>query len=177
LASGINHIKGTLLIAIPVGLVGFFGGGGIPDGLACALGCLSGIILSPDLDVEHRTESEYLIYRVLGKFLGAIWFAFWWPYGKMIPHRSPLSHAPILGTIIRILYIYGLGGILWFAFAWAITGHGTWLPMPNWLHPLAFWWLIGLIFADALHYIMDVLPFWKQHRYPWWMRTLRKLFR
>ena len=29
---------------------------------------------------------------------------FWWPYQKMLPHRSRLSHGIILGPAVRIIY-------------------------------------------------------------------------
>ena len=83
--------------------------------LACGLGCLSGIILSPDLDIPNRTRSEYLVYRYMGKILGGVWFVLWWPYGKLIPHRSPLSHMPILGTALRMVYMYLVGSIVMFS--------------------------------------------------------------
>lgn len=178
MASGANHIKGTLLIVLPAGLFGLVGGGGAAGGIACAAGCLAGIILSPDLDVEHRTESEYLIYRWLGKFLGAVWFAFWWLYGKVIPHRHFISHFPVIGTLGRIAYIYLLGGVLWYGSTVLVTGSGAWLPLMAWLaNPTFSWGVVGLILADTLHYIMDVLPFWRQSRRPWWQKLLRNMLR
>jgi uncharacterized metal-binding protein len=163
LASGENHIKATVLIALPTGVLAAVGGAGWLAGAACSLGCLAGVILSPDLDVEHRTRSEYLIYRYLGRFLGAAWFAFWWPYARLIPHRHPISHWPVMGTLIRVLYLYFAGGAVWFAAAWVITGRGAWMPLTQWLGNINFiWGLLGLAAADTLHFIMDALPFWRQ---------------
>lgn len=36
--------------------------------------------------------------------LYAIGLLYLWPYSAIIPHRHPLSHAPLLGTVIRLLY-------------------------------------------------------------------------
>lgn len=53
----------------------------------------SGLMFGPDLDLDSKP------YRRWGplKFL-------WKPYQAALPHRSMLSHGPILGTIIRIVY-------------------------------------------------------------------------
>src|SRR5438105_1736112 len=29
----------------------------------------------------------------------------WWPYQKLIPHRSPLSHGLVMGGLFRIFYL------------------------------------------------------------------------
>ncbi|HKQ80261.1 MAG TPA: metal-binding protein [Blastocatellia bacterium] len=53
----------------------------------------SGLMFGPDLDLDSKP------YRRWGplKFL-------WKPYQAALPHRSKLSHGPLLGTIIRIVY-------------------------------------------------------------------------
>lgn len=59
----------------------------------------SGLMFSGDLDLP---SVQY--YR--WKFLRFIWR----PYQKMFSHRSIWTHWPLLGTIVRILYLY-----LWFS--------------------------------------------------------------
>ncbi|MBN1875920.1 MAG: DUF2227 family putative metal-binding protein [Anaerolineae bacterium] len=66
-------------------------------------GCLSSILISPDLDMEERTISESLIFRV-SSILGMLWMALWYPYALMAKHRG-VSHIPIFGTLTRLLYI------------------------------------------------------------------------
>lgn len=68
-----------------------------------AVGCLSGIVLTPDLDVR-RTVSN-MVMDDIGVLPGFLWELFWWPYSKLIPHRSILSHGPIIGTMLRVLYL------------------------------------------------------------------------
>lgn len=105
-----------------------------------------------------------------------MWFAFWWPYAWLIPHRSPISHWPVLGTLIRLVYILLLGSIFWYGASWLVTGAGAFLPSPNsklieWLG----WALLGLTLSDALHFLMDVLPFFRERsrrRRTWWRRLL-----
>lgn len=65
-----------------------------------SLTCLLGEhLFSPDLD--HNSGARP--YRRWG-WLRIIW----WLYQRLIPHRSPLSHWPILGTIGRIVYLVTL---------------------------------------------------------------------
>ena len=159
MASGINHLRGTLLITVPAGLLAAGLGAGPAGAVACSAGCLAGIILSPDLDVPSRTHSEYLVYRALGRFFGAVWFAFWWLYARLIPHRSPLSHFPLIGTFSRFLYVYLLGGVLWYG-ATSIAGSPAWIPLFEWLRiPVFSWAIVVLDASDTLHYLMDFLPF------------------
>src|SRR5436305_9344184 len=53
----------------------------------------SGLMLSPDLDLDSS------IYRRWGPFR-----FLWWPYQKIMPHRSVASHSLLLGPLLRILY-------------------------------------------------------------------------
>src|SRR5512138_3620962 len=84
--------------------------GHVPAGetLAFALGCLAGLIVTPDLDIRRITYAERLVRRSggrLGRFLAELWYALWWPYAHLVPyHRHPLSHFPLVGTLLRVLY-------------------------------------------------------------------------
>ena len=53
----------------------------------------SGMMLSPDLDLDSA------IYRRWGplRFL-------WWPYMRLVPHRSWVSHSWLAGPILRVGY-------------------------------------------------------------------------
>jgi len=66
---------------------------------------LGGLMFGPDLDTYSRQYQRWGILR---------WI--WLPYQKSIRHRSPLSHGPLLGTAIRVVYI-----ALWVAFLGAIA--------------------------------------------------------
>ncbi|NJN44419.1 MAG: DUF2227 family putative metal-binding protein [Anaerolineae bacterium] len=177
MASGKAHATASLLLTLPAGLLAFGLGGDFSAAVACATGSLAGLILSPDLDVPQRTHSNYIMYELLGRIGGGLWFAFWWPYSRMIPHRSPLSHWPILGTLGRLLYIIVLSAPLWYGFTWFWFGAGSNLPTPN---PVVTTWLgwaiLGLILSDILHFVMDNMPAFRQHRRPWWQRMMRRIF-
>ncbi len=100
MASGRNHDRASVRWSIPFGLcinliIGF------PYGLiAGLLFCLGGLWLSPDLDTYSLALKRWGILQVI-----------WWPYRKIIPHRSIFSHGPLIGTSIRILYL-----IIWIIF-------------------------------------------------------------
>ncbi|GAB4521123.1 MAG: hypothetical protein Fur0018_01290 [Anaerolineales bacterium] len=122
-----------------------------PHALSWAGGCLCGLLVTPDLDLEQPTRSHTLVRRSAGPVWMLVWFLFWYPYARLLPHRSPWSHAPVIGTLLRVAYMAFLpmlGVFLW---------QGS-VRLPGWLRstPL-LWGLSGLIFVDALHAGMDRL--------------------
>ncbi|MFM8525183.1 MAG: DUF2227 family putative metal-binding protein, partial [Cyanobacteriota bacterium] len=98
LASGYVHDRATWLLALPfallwwpwLGWTGLLGGG-----LAFLIG---GLWLSPDLDTRSNPTRRWGPLRWL-----------WWPYRRLLRHRSLLSHSPLLGTAGRLLYLAALG--------------------------------------------------------------------
>jgi uncharacterized metal-binding protein len=80
---------------IPVTFVAaeMYWGDHMTSGIATVAMLFSGLMFGPDLDLDSKP------YRRWGplKFL-------WKPYQAALPHRSLLSHGPILGTVIRIVY-------------------------------------------------------------------------
>lgn len=53
----------------------------------------AGLMFGPDLDLQSRPYNRWGPFRFI-----------WKPYQIALPHRSTLSHGPMLGTIIRIIY-------------------------------------------------------------------------
>ncbi len=81
-----------------------------------------GLMFGPDLDIRSRQYQRWGWLR---------WM--WLPYQKSLRHRSLLSHGPILGTVLRIVYLgswialLGIGSIL----VWATLQElGGWIE--NW---------------------------------------------
>lgn len=72
-----------------LGLAGLLAGG-----LAFLVG---GLWLSPDLDTRSNPTRRWGPLRLL-----------WWPYRRLLRHRSLLSHSPLLGTAGRLLYLAAL---------------------------------------------------------------------
>lgn len=120
---------------------------------AFGLGCLVGVVINPDLDVRRGTYSWTVVRRTFGSIAGWLWALFWFPYARLIPrHRHLLSHLPLLGTGLRLLYL-----LAFFALGWLLLGRFVELPAFRTLvfHPLALWAAAGLAVVDALHSAMD----------------------
>lgn len=174
MASGVQHARASTLLTIPAAI--FALGATNDPGLAfwCAVGSLSGVLLSPDLDIHRRTHSEYIVYKKLGNLAGALWFALWWPYSWFIPHRSNLSHFPILGTAIRLLYMFGWYVLFWFAAHELLPGIPP-VSLGAFSIPIWIWWaIIGLAISDTAHYIMDKPLGWLFPQKSWGRRKRRR---
>lgn len=119
----------------------------------------SGLMLSPDLDLNSS------IYHRWGplKYL-------WWPYQKIVPHRSRLSHSFLLAPILRVVYFLSIAWALFRVVTWGLTlafnfdrngftdrswgGFWRW-GETHWLH--VEWLVIGVLLGAALHVGADIL--------------------
>jgi uncharacterized metal-binding protein len=111
-------------------------------------GVLSGLIISCDLDVDNGFIGFYFLRKIpfVGPIISMAWRIYWFGYAKLIPHRSWISHAPIISTFIRVALL----GI-------------TWLVIANLLHISEFlvsWhylfiYFIGLCISDTKHFVLD----------------------
>ena len=150
MSSGVRHAQASVVISFPTG-IGQAILHGPALGFTCWLGCLSGIVLSPDLDVDGRTHSESVIYQLpLGCLIGTIFTVFWYPYARIFKHRSVWSHLPILGTLIRVLYLF-----IPLIIASLLFGFWPGLVDRLFMNPLFWSWCAGLAVSDALHWVMD----------------------
>jgi uncharacterized metal-binding protein len=108
--------------------------------IAAAAHFLGGYWLSPDLDIKSRPFLRWSVLRFI-----------WIPYQRLIPHRSPLSHAPVLGSLIRLVYLAACLLPLWLLFPdlqrvqWAI----------DWMKVAAF--LVGVELSALNHLLLDGL--------------------
>lgn len=137
MTSGVNHAKAS--VVAPVGaaaLATAFLFGPVP-GLLAGVGCLAGVIISPDLDIDGITYSERIVVLKVGR-IGWLWRLYWWPYGKLISHRAPISHAPVVSTAIRLAYLFVPLMLL-----------GLRLPV------VFLWFGFGLGISDVMHWLMD----------------------
>ena len=137
------------------------------DGWLTATVCLGfllgGWVLGPDLDI-HSVQ-----YKRWG------WFRWiWLPYRGSLRHRSPWSHGPLIGTMVRVLYAslwLALVGIIVVdvlnslertALSWGDLMTGIGWSLRTYLH---FWLalLIGLELGALSHYTTDwVTSTWKR---------------
>jgi uncharacterized metal-binding protein len=156
LASGDTHDKlGMTVAAGLAGLALFFDLASLlPIGLGCGLGTL---FFSPDLDCPSKPYKRWSLARVI-----------WIPYQRLVKHRSPISHSPIIGTAGRIVYLVVVVGLLYLlAVAIGLTGlpqfsRAGLLELSGRL--LVWWWaiagfILGLELAALLHLGADqMLP-------------------
>jgi uncharacterized metal-binding protein len=94
MASGKNHDR-SIYFATPI--VGILSGYYLTPmlGLISASShLLGGLYLSPDLDLKSLPWKRWGFLRII-----------WLPYQKFIPHRHWLSHAPVVGSIGRLVYL------------------------------------------------------------------------
>jgi uncharacterized metal-binding protein len=151
MSSGRAHSRATLALTIPAGMLAasVLTGSATNNMIAGCVGCLSGLIIEPDLDVDGVTKSEW---EMIKKFwiLGMVWVTLWYPYAWLIPHRSPLSHFPLIGTAGRVFYLMIV--------ITAVTAlfHIRWSVMDAVNHPAFTPWFVGLVVTDTAHYVMDL---------------------
>lgn len=127
-------------------------------------GSLIGWVMSPDLDIDkgfiafHQVESAI---PMAGWVVSHFFRLYWLPYSLAIPHRGLLSHAPVLSTLIRILYLLPVTSII--IYILQLYAY-EWLHFSLWDYALAnsgeLWHLsalalIGLILADTCHFLLD----------------------
>lgn len=117
----------------------------------------AGLMFSPDLDVQS------LPYKRWG-WLRWIWL----PYQKNVRHRSFLSHAPLIGTTLRVLYLaisIGIFSLIGIAIANEV-GQTNWswedlsqFLQRNWQQYWLEWlmFLLGLELGALSHYLGDWL--------------------
>ncbi len=152
MASGNLHTLGTVVLTpITASAAWELTGGDTHMTLMAGLGCLSGILISPDLDMRTRTVSErYVVRMSLG--LGWLWIAMWYPYALLFKHRG-VSHAPICGTVSRILYMSLFYiGVAYFFYTFYQVDILVW-PQEYWLQLLVF--AVGLTISDLGHWVLD----------------------
>ena len=158
MASGSSHDRGTWILAVPFGLLCWPVLGWIGSATAAFAFLIGGLLLSPDLDTRSRPTQRWGLFQLL-----------WWPYRRLLRHRSVLSHGPFLGTLGRLAY--GAGLVLVLAGLLAPWGFPTPLELLHWAHQL---WhedpalvllaLTGLEASAWLHLIQDGDPVAKTPR-------------
>jgi uncharacterized metal-binding protein len=146
--SGHTHAAISSLAAVSLWM--FVHGIDRPEKLALVGGCLAGILITPDLDFDEPVRSHYVVERSFGFLPGLAWRLLWLPYSKVIRHRSPLSHTPLLGTMLRLAYIavFVLIGLIVTEMAFPSLERAQ---LPYW-YP---WAIFGLMISDALHWLAD----------------------
>jgi len=155
MASGSVHTTVTVAATVPTFAVAAYVTRDPGLAALAAAGTLSGVLLSPDLDHDDITISEGILWRV-SPALGIPFTIAWTPYAKLLPHRSPLSHWPIVGTLGRVLYVLALL-LLVQVHLRAVGVRFDALFWTRWPAASAAF-IAGLAVSDALHWIADGFP-------------------
>jgi len=168
MASGSNHDRGTWWLALPFGLFCWPFLGWIGSATAALAFLVGGLLLSPDLDTRSRPSRRWGPLQLL-----------WWPYRKLLKHRSLFSHSPVLGTGGRLAYLAGLAlALAWLLAPWGAPTPGVLLQAGQQLwsqnRALVLVTLAGLEASTWLHLIQDGDPMPKPPRI---LRPLSRLFR
>ena len=142
--NGKRHATATLVVAscsfLTLALVC-----DVPTAIFTSLGCLAGLVLSCDLDVQAGSRSNHYVRKFAGIVVAALWKTIWMPYAWAIPHRSVWSHGPIISTAIRLLYLGFLPAAFWWWAGWPLPRLETWM----------MWAVLGLVAADCTHALLD----------------------
>lgn len=172
MANGSVHFGDSVIVAIGGGVWLADKGTPLAACLAFGLGSLvGGILIGPDLDQDGKTKSETFMERL--PIIGTLWFMFWYPYARAIKHRHWASHAPLIGTLGRLLYMGLMLAPLW----WLLFVKWRWeLPTLPWWAP---YWLGGLSLSDAFHWLRDgkfsrslgLKRFYREEKLSWLLRV------
>ncbi len=165
MTSGKRHDRITLWSAPLVAIASLWATRSAELTLASVAGFLfSGLMFGPDLDIYSRHFMRWGWLRWL-----------WLPYRRLIPHRSLLSHGIIIGTLLRLVYLFSwltlavaLIGIL-AHYGWGYTIDWGWWILQTWDWSMQHRWLIlagfcGLELGSVLHILTDRLDSWLRRR-------------
>lgn len=142
--SGARHTQACMVVAASAGVALFLYS---PEAAFwCASGALAGVMLTCDHDLPGNITYHY-VRKYAGLPAEFLWKVVWLPYATLLPHRGFISHAPIISTVIRLLYLW-----LWIWPVWYYLK----LPYPVFTVN-AGWWLLGIGCADAVHSVLDAL--------------------
>ena len=125
---------------------------------------LSGIMFSPDLDIDSAIDDRW------GPF-----YWLWRPYMWVVPHGHWFSHALLISPLLRLLYFFVAVSLVFVGLAWALGRLGIVVPdyhlqVINYVLHLArtrpreaLVFLIGFIIGGAAHTIADWLVTDRKH--------------
>lgn len=160
--SGRTHRIATVAVMPLAGVAAGYGAGllgqqvGLQDGfragMACSLGVLATLAINPDLDLLESSFKS----KVRKKYLLLPWWILWMPYSLALPHRHPYSHAPVISTLIRVVYLaFFIASVLAVLVTLDLVSPESIFNssgIPRWF---LLWLVAGMIVSDTLHWFMD----------------------
>lgn len=139
MASGRNHDRAILLTTPVWTLTAAHYGGLWIGGLVGLSHFLGGWYLSPDLDLNSRPFLRWGVLKLM-----------WLPYQDQIPHRHWLSHAPLVGSVVRLFYLAA-----WLSPLLLIPGADQMLLSVGWERAIACF--VGVELSAMNHLVLDGL--------------------
>lgn len=168
---GVHTHDFLTLLTVTVADIAYFYWAPHPDiGLAAIFTVsyvFAGYACAGDLDLNSREYHRW----------GPLRFV-WWPYQKLVPHRSWVSHGLVMGGIIRVLYLAFMSTFLFWSGLWLYSRFGphvdpTAATRAEWQSvlgvakahtPLTIALLAGFILAGTTHSVADLVSTWfKRH--------------
>ena len=136
-------------------------------------GILLGIFITPDLDHDATIVSHSYVNSLFGGIAFYWWYYLWHSYSISFKHRSVLSHAPIIGTLIRLTFLLFPPIIVLFrnqqtrfaqSLKYLLISTALVIPLLAVIFVIALqtgsfyivlFIILGLMLADFLHFIAD----------------------
>ncbi len=149
----VGHTIGNSIVLVGTTAVMASQGWSLADIAAVDAGIVvANFVLSPDLDLfNSRSMDDWGWMRI-----------FWWPYAKMVKHRDAM-HTPLLGTLVRWLYMAVVLSIVIVPIAiilrrmnFSMTFKGDAEDIVWYLGYVADL-LLGATLADTMHYALDLV--------------------
>lgn len=132
--SGNVHSVATTAGAITLAFVMAGAEFSTPEILATFGGYMTTLVVNPDLDLNTRRPR---------KFLPWMWWIFWYPYSRSVKHRSPFSHWPVIGTLLRVTYLSIFIFLL------------TLITKIEYNVSHYYYFFAGMVISDTMHFLMD----------------------
>lgn len=128
----------------------------------------AGFACAGDLDLKSTEYRRWGPFRCL-----------WFPYQKLVPHRSWVSHGLIMGGLIRVLYLLGILSLIAAGGFWCFgtlrstelaqdAARYQWSSLKAFVaaHPTQVGVaLAGFILAGTMHTLADVTTTWFKRRF------------
>lgn len=132
--SGKTHTVATSLSAGTMAIVMSYAQFPTSEVIATFAGFMTTLVVNPDLDLNRRKPREVLPF---------LWWAFWFPYSRLMKHRSSLSHWPVISTLLRVTYL-----------AIPIFLLTDYIGINNNISNY-YYFFAGMVISDILHFLMD----------------------
>lgn len=180
MSSGRTHAAVARFMLIPLGLISFtaFVMGDNEASLGIALGAISGLITTPDADIDGISFEEMRWFR-FNSVAGHMFHLFWYPYGKVMKHRG-FSHILFLGTASRIFYVMFLLSIFEAAFYYLIgvdllVRDMFFVQLIKNHEAFAIFFFLSMSVQDFVHIIFDIVSTWLKRRKLLWYAEVKNL--